>query len=109
MAEKKTAKAKDSDLVRHAMIVVAVAAGAFLLWQLRFVVLLLFGAVVIATVIRAIAEPITKHLRVPDGLAVLTSVLLIVGVVVGVAWLLGHQIAQQTELLAQKLPTALTQ
>jgi predicted PurR-regulated permease PerM len=97
----------ESDFIRKALVVVTIAAVAFLVWQLRFVLVLLFGAVVIATIIRAIAEPITKHLRVPDGLAVLTSVLIIVGVVAAVAWLFGQQIAQQTEQLAQKLPTAL--
>jgi hypothetical protein len=43
--------------VRRALIVIALAALALLLWELRTVLVLLFGAVVIGTVIRAIAEP----------------------------------------------------
>ena len=95
--------------VHRALIVIALAAVALLLWQLRTVLVLLFGAVVMGTIFRAIAEPLSKHLRLPGGVAVLTSVLLIVGVLVGVAWLLGQQISAQADALAQTLPRALAQ
>ena len=61
----------EADFVRRALIVIALAALALLLWQLRTVLVLLFGAVVVATIVRAIAEPFSKHLRLPDGIAVL--------------------------------------
>ena len=99
----------DTNFVRQALIVIGLAALALLLWELRTVLVLLFGAVVIGTVIRAIAEPISKHLRLPEGVAVLASVLLLIGVIVGVAWLLGRQISAQTDALAQTLPRALQQ
>jgi predicted PurR-regulated permease PerM len=99
----------DSAFVRRALIVVAVAALALLLWQLRIVLVLLFGAIVMGTVFRAIAEPLSRHLRLPDGVAVLISVLLIVGILFGVGWLLGQQIAAQTDALTQTLPRALAQ
>lgn len=99
----------DAAFVRRALIVVAVAAVALLLWQLRIVLVLLFGAIVMGTVFRAIAEPLSKHLRLPDGVAVLISVLLIVGILSGVGWMLGQQIAAQTDALTQTLPRALEQ
>jgi predicted PurR-regulated permease PerM len=95
--------------VRRALIVIALAALALLLWQLRIVLVLLFGAIVMGTVFRAIAEPLSKHLRLPDGVAVLISVLLILGILFGVGWLLGQQIATQTDALTQTLPRALAQ
>jgi predicted PurR-regulated permease PerM len=95
--------------VRRALIVIALAALALLLWQLRIVLVLLFGAIVMGTVFRAIAEPLSKHLRLPDGVAVLISVLLIVGILFGVGWLLGQQIAAQTDALTQTWPRALAQ
>lgn len=100
-------KQSQIEFVRRALIVIGIAALALLLWQLRGVLVLLFGAVVIGTVIRAIAEPFSKHLRLPDGLAVMTSVLLLVAVLVGVGWLLGQQITAQTDALTQALPRAL--
>jgi predicted PurR-regulated permease PerM len=97
----------DSEFIRRALIVIGLAAVAVLLWQLRTVIVLLFGAVVMATVVRALADPLSKHLRLPDRIAVLIGVLLIVGVIAGVAWLLGQQIAAQMDALTTTLPTAL--
>lgn len=93
--------------VRRALIAIGLAALAVLAWQLRTVVVLLFGAVVMATVVRALADPLSKHLRLPERVAVLIAVLLIVGVIAGVAWLLGQQIAAQMDALTTTLPTAL--
>jgi predicted PurR-regulated permease PerM len=100
---------EDTTFVRRALIVIALAALALLLWQLRTVLVLLFGAVVIGTVIRAVAEPFSKHLRLPDGVAVLVSVLFLVGLLVGIGWLMGTQIVVQTDALTQTLPRALDQ
>lgn len=87
--------------------VIGLAALALLMWQLRSVLVLLFGAVVMGTIFRAIADPLSKHLRLPDPIAMLASVLLIVAIFVGVGWLLGKQIAAQTDALTQTLPEAL--
>jgi predicted PurR-regulated permease PerM len=100
-------KTNDRDFVRRALIVIALGAAALLVWQLRYVLVLLFGAIVTATVIRAIADPFTDRLRVPAPASMLIAVLLIVFVVGGVAWLLGSQIAIQTQSLADTLPAAL--
>jgi predicted PurR-regulated permease PerM len=106
-SDRKQADLGDRDFVRKALIVIALVAVVILLWQLRYVLVLLFGAVVTATVIRAIADPFTDKLRVPAAAAVLIAVLLIVAVLAGVAWLLGNQIAAQTQSLADTLPAAL--
>jgi predicted PurR-regulated permease PerM len=99
-------EADDSRFVQRALIVIALAAGAFLLWQLRTVLVLLFGAVMIATIFRAIADILQKLLRLPPRLAVLVAVLLIVGVIVLVAWLIGSQVSAQSAHLADALPKA---
>ena len=57
--------------VRRALIVIALAALALLAWQLRTVLLLLFGAVMVATIFRAISDLLEKHLRLPERIAVL--------------------------------------
>ncbi len=97
----------DGGFIHNALIAIALAAGAFLLWQLRDVLVLLFGAIVMATIIRAIADPFTKRLGVPEGPSVLIAVLLIVLVLGGVGWMLGRQIAAQTETLTDSLPAAM--
>ena len=99
-------KTDDARYVRRVLIAIAIAAGVLLLWQLRQVVVLLFGAVMVATIFRAISDLFEKHLRLPERLAVLLSVLLIVGIIAGVAWSIGSQIGAQSQNLADTLPKA---
>ena len=96
-----------SSFVSRALIVVALAAGAFLVWHLRYVLVLLFGAVVVGTILRAIADPFRRWLRFPDALAVLAAVIVLAGVIVGTGWVLGAQIAAQTQTLTDSLPAAI--
>ena len=97
---------RDAIFVRRVLIVVAIAAGVLLLWQVREVVVLLFGAVMVATIFRAISDMLEKHLRLPERLAVLTAVLLIVAVIVAVVWSIGSQVSAQSQNLADTLPRA---
>jgi predicted PurR-regulated permease PerM len=90
--------------VRRVLIVIALVALAFLLWQLRSVLLMLFGAVVVATILRALAEPIAKWTRLPEGVAVAIAALLIAGLIVGLAWMMGAQVSAQFETLTRTLP-----
>src|SRR5574338_1250437 len=97
----------DRRFVRRALIVLGLGALFFIAWQLRYVLVLLFGAVVIATIFRAVAYPFTKYLRLPEVVAVLIAAALVVGVFVGAGWLFGAQIAAQTDVLAESIPGAL--
>lgn len=105
MANDKQAE-NEALFVRRALIVIALAALALLAWQLRYVLALLFGAVMIATIFRAISDILEKHLRFPERLAVLASVLLIVGIIAAVVWSIGSQVSAQYQQLAATLPRA---
>jgi len=99
-------KSDDSRFVRRVLIVITIVSAVLLLWQLRKVVVLLFGAVMVATIFRAISDLIEKHLRLPERLAVLLSVLLIVGIIGGVIWSIGSQVSAQGQNLVDTLPRA---
>jgi predicted PurR-regulated permease PerM len=99
-------ESEQARFIRRALIVIALAAGAFLLWQVRTVVVLLFGAVMVATIFRAIADVLKKHLRLPTRIAVLFAVLLVVAVIVILVWLIGSQVSAQSDQLAGALPQA---
>ena len=96
----------DGHFVRRALIVIALAAGAFLLWQVRTVLALLFGAVLVATIFRAIGDILHEKLRLPMRIAVMISVLLIAGAIALIAWLVGSQVTAQSQQLAETLPRA---
>jgi predicted PurR-regulated permease PerM len=90
--------------VSRALVVIALAAGAFLLWELRFVLVLLFGAVVVATILRAIAGPFVRWLHFPDSLAVLSSVVVVAVIIAAAGWTMGAQIATQAQFVSEALP-----
>ena len=92
--------------VGRVLTTVAIAAGVLLVWQLRAVVVLLFGAVLIATIFRAVAAPLQKHLRLPERFSVALSVILIVVVIGATIGLVGAQISAQSQALAEILPRA---
>jgi predicted PurR-regulated permease PerM len=99
-------ESSDWRFVRRALIVIFLVAAAFLLWKVRTVVVLLFGAVMVATIFRAIADTLHERCRLPNRLSVLFSVLLVVAIIALVAWLIGSQVSAQGEQLAGALPQA---
>lgn len=97
----------DSRFVRRVLIVLGLVALALVAWQLRFVLIMLFGAVVVASIVRAIADPISRWTRLPNAAAVAFAALLIFALVGLVAWLIGGQISAQFEQLTTALPQAI--
>lgn len=96
----------DAQFVRRVLVTVAIVAGAFLLWHLRDVLVLLFGAVLVATIFRSIAGPLHRHGRIPERLAVAIAVILIVALIAGTLLLTGSKILAQGQALATLLPRA---
>ena len=96
----------EGPFVRRVLIVIAIAAAVLLLWQLREVVVLLFGAVMVATIFRAIADLLERHVRLPERIAELLSVLLVVGIIAAVVWAVSAQISAQGQYLVTALPKA---
>lgn len=96
----------DRTFVRRTMIVLALAAVAILLWHLRSLLLMLFGAVVVATVFRALADRIVKLTGWRDGLALALAIGLTLGGLAGLIALFGQQIGLQLDTLRETLPAA---
>ncbi len=84
------------------------AAGFLLLLSIKLATLwvLLFGAVVVAVILRSVADPLKRYARLPDGWAVLAAVLIVVAVIALVFALFGYQIYRQAEELAAVVPRA---
>lgn len=95
-----------AQFVRRVLIVLMLAALFFLLWQLRGLVMMLFGAIVIATVFRAIADPVRSWTGVPEGVSVAIAVIFVAVVIAGIGFLFGSQISSQFQNLTQTLPDA---
>ncbi|WP_210528516.1 AI-2E family transporter [Rubellimicrobium arenae] len=89
---------------RLLVLAAAIGAGALLVWHLAQVLLLLFGSVLVAILLRSIAGPVARHTPIPDRLAVASAALLILVLLVGFALLLGAQIRAQGTALLERLP-----
>jgi predicted PurR-regulated permease PerM len=96
----------DATFVRRLFIVFAVGALALLLWYLADVLLLVFAAVLVALLLRSIAEPIDRRTGIGDNAALAIAALLVT-LVIGIAvYLFGSEIRNQTIKLAETLPEA---
>ena len=106
MADQPGKPIDDRTFVRRTMIVLGLAALAYLAWELRNLLLMLFGAVVVATIFRALADRICKLTKWREGPVVALSIVLVLGVFVGLIALFGTHIAQQLHTLRETLPVA---
>lgn len=84
---------------------VGVAAGAFLVWHLRMVIVIAFGAVLFAIIFRTIARLIGAWTRLSDGPALTAAVCLVFVLVLGAVWLFGSRASEQMSDLFQHLQT----
>lgn len=80
---------------------------SLLAWRLSDVLVLMFGAVIVAVALQAFAAPLERFLRVKHQLAVAAAVALTLAVVVLGSWLAGDRLLAQTEDLRQRIPEAM--
>lgn len=87
-----------------AVVLVAAYFAVQLVITLQTLWLLIFGAVVVAVILRALADPIVRWFKAPDPLAVFLSLLIVVAVLAGVLTLFGAQIVEQVAALSAVVP-----
>jgi predicted PurR-regulated permease PerM len=95
--------------VRGVLVLAAVAAGALVVYRLADVILLLFGAVLVAVLFHAIAGPIRERTRLPRTPSLVAAVLLVVAFFGFIVWLFGYEAQAQVENLSDLLPRAWTE
>lgn len=96
----------DRQFIRRVLMVLSLAALFVLAWHLRHLVLMLFGAVVVATIFRTLADRIAKLTGWREGIAVAASIALIIGAVGALAALFGANVVGRMDVLADQLPAA---
>ncbi len=108
MPNTRTTSEQSGDLafVRRVFIVVAVGALIAAIWALSDVLLLLFGAVLFAVMLHAVAAPLARHLRLGSRPALALAGALIVLVFAAAALFLGPELVTQMHNLFTTLPEA---
>lgn len=89
-----------------ALQVAALVVAGLLVWRLADVLLLAFGAILVAVLLHALSEPLTRRLRLPRPIAMTLAVAGFATVVGGAVWLFGQQISLQIATLGELLPRA---
>jgi len=101
-----TEKALNAGFMQRVLFVILAVAASLLIFKLLGLWLLIFGAIVIATVLRALAEPLIKYTPLNDTLAVLTVLLLVLGLISVTFALFGYELGVQAQNLSKQLPAA---
>lgn len=102
-----TTRTDNRNALRYILLAIALTAVAALLWRVREALLVGFGAIVFATVLRAIAAPLRHRLGWSDRLSVCVAVVGLLTVLGLLGWLFGAQTARQFAELREQLPGAL--
>jgi predicted PurR-regulated permease PerM len=106
MAKRSDDGGETSRFIRRVLIILALVSLFFLAWTLRSVLLMLFGAVVVATIFRSLADRIRGLIGGHFRVAMALSILLVLGGFVGMIALFGSQVAAQVDTLRETLPAA---
>ena len=91
---------------RKVLLVTVVVLLVLLAWQLMDLMMLTFGALILAAALRALAETLEKYLRVPPRWSVIVGLLLVTLLLSAGIWALGDPLAEQLEVLRGRLPAA---
>lgn len=96
----------DAEFVRRVCIVGGIAALVATLYKLSDVVLLSFGAILVAVVIRALARPIQAETSLSERVALLASGVGILILIGSVGYLFGANVSDQLASLVVSVPAA---
>ncbi|WP_338242367.1 AI-2E family transporter [Aurantiacibacter hainanensis] len=99
----------DARFVRRLVLATLVIAVALLAWELRFIVVLAFGAVLLAVLWNAAAKWLNSVTPVSKGAGLAITVVAVLAFTGGMLFLFGSEIASQAESIAAALPDAFDQ
>jgi predicted PurR-regulated permease PerM len=94
------------DFLKRTLIVVAVAIIPILIWYLFGVILMAFGAIILAMLLRLGAQPFQRWLSLPEPVALLLSGLLVLALIGGTGYLFGTRVANEFRDVVQRVSSA---
>ena len=97
---------QDWGYLRRLIITVVVVALAYFVWRISDILLLVFAAVLLATLLRSLADLISQHTPIPTRWSLTAATLMIASLVIGFLILFGSQISGQVAQVSDNLPVA---
>ena len=102
-----TPQHRPSSYIRRVVITVLVVGLAYLAWQVRDVSMIVFGGILVATLLTTLAHLITRFMSLPQKAAVSIVVLLLLLLFGVIGWWVGDTVAAQFSDLREKMPSAI--
>lgn len=99
----------DPAFICRTLFVVSLVAAMVLIWKVGSVLLLAFASVIIAVLVRSLADPIRERTGLGSGASLTLASSIILGVLLASGWLFGSTIASQVEALAERVPRSLAE
>lgn len=96
MPEKRTA-------TQIIIVAISLVALATIIWRISDVIIIVFGGVVGAATLRALALPLKRLLRVSENWAISITIVLIVGLFAVAVWRFGNQVSNQAGELEKSM------
>jgi predicted PurR-regulated permease PerM len=101
-----TTRISSADFCRYVILAVGIIVLVLFTWKVIDVILLAFGGVVFAAVLRALTNLCTKRLKLPEKLSLTLVIILLLAGVGALVWLFGDQLLQQAAELQRQWPHA---
>lgn len=95
-----------ASFAKRVLIVAAIVALALILWRLSHILILVFAGIVVATVLRALAEPLSRTTGLVHRWALAIVVIALLGLAAAGVWFFGDRVAQQFDQIAAQMPQA---
>ncbi len=97
-----------TEFAKRTAIVIGLTLIPLLFWYLFDVILIVVGAILIATLLRLVAEPLASWCKLPRPTALIVSGLFLAAVVGGIGYLFGTRISSEFSDVVSRANTALT-
>lgn len=97
---------RDSRLIRHVLIIMALGLFAWFIYSIHNVLLLAFAAILVAIIFTTMAEYIVKNSRLPHGVALAITIIFVFSFLGLASYMFGSQVIGQLDALGQQLPQA---
>lgn len=101
-----SSQVSNGNIPRYITIAIALVALAIVLWRISGVLVIGFGGVVLAAMLRALAVPLCRRTGWGERWCVLIVVLVLVVVFAAMCWLFGQQATTETHELREQFPVA---
>ncbi len=97
---------RHADTIKVVLLIFALAIVPLLIWYLFGVVLMAFGAIILAMLVRLGAAPLIRWARLPEPLALLLSALVFLAVIGGTIYVFGTHVAAEMRDVIQRASTS---